>query len=209
MQSTTPSLHSSEAHVWHWTAGDESDDSVALLASDELARAGAFRRAADRARFIGNSAIVRRILARYTGEPARSIRLRRSAHRKPYVADHALFFSLSHSGDESALAVTQAGEIGIDIEQRRELPEIDVLIRRYLPLGDRAIARHDRTDAFFRWWTEAEAYGKATGNGMLAETRVPRRDLRFTSLFFERPPDIIGTVVLPRCVEVVRHLNYA
>jgi len=209
MQSTIPSLHSSEAHVWYWTAGDESDASVALLASDELARANGFRRAADRARFIGNSAIVRRILARYTGEPARTIRLRRSAHRKPYLADHPLFFSLSHTGDESALAVTQAGEVGIDIEQRRELPEIDVLIRRYLPLGDGALARHDRADAFFRWWTGAEAYGKATGDGMLAETREANHDLRFASIPFERPPDIIGTIVVPRRVEDVRHLDYA
>lgn len=209
MQSTTPSLHPAEAHVWHWTAGDESDESVALLAADELARANAFRRASDRTRFIGNSAIVRRILARYTGEPAQSLRLQRAAHRKPYLADHPLFFSLSHTGDESALAVTQAGEVGIDIEQRRHLPEIDVLVRRYLPIDDRTLALDDRTDAFFRWWTGAEAYGKATGDGMLAHTLLAQHDLRFASISFERPPDIIGTIVVPRRVEDVRHLDYA
>jgi 4'-phosphopantetheinyl transferase len=209
--SKTFALPANEAHVWHWPSEPDSDDFLALLAPDELARARELSRAADRDRFVRTHAIVRLVLASYTGEPAAKLRLGRRANGKPFLAGHKLFFSLSHSGDVAALALTRAGDIGVDIERRRELPELDVLLRTYRPRNALMPPPSRRTGAFFRWWTAAEAYGKATGAGLLRATTGPMfdRDDRFVVLPFERPPDITGTLVAPAAVEDVHHLDYA
>lgn len=54
----------------------------------------------------------------HPGFPLGNIRIMES--RKPYVADHPLHFSISHCGDFVAAIVSDAGAVGIDIEDVKE-----------------------------------------------------------------------------------------
>jgi 4'-phosphopantetheinyl transferase len=82
-----------------------------------------------------------------------------------------LAFNLAHSGDTALLAVVGAGPVGIDVEGRRDLPELPGLIqmcasateaRALLDLPD-----GERSRRFLDLWARKEAVLKATGDGLI------------------------------------------
>ena len=85
---------------------------------------------------------------------------------KPYCKSHPeIFFSLSHSDDFLALAVSDR-EVGIDIEKIREAKEN--LVHRVCSENEiKEIYSSERPDkAFTEIWTKKEAYLKALGTGI-------------------------------------------
>lgn len=88
-------------------------------------------------------------------------------HGKPCLAGHpGLAFSLSHSGVMVMCAVSDAGEVGCDIEALSHPSQS--LARRVLTVGEQrhiAAAEHPG-DEFIRLWTLKESYIKAIGTGL-------------------------------------------
>lgn len=89
--------------------------------------------------------------------------LKRGEGGKPYFLDSSLNFSLSHSNGYAAAAVSDLGEIGLDIEASDTSPErAEKLSRRFL--GSDELAEFDGTpESFLRIWTKKEAYAKMCG----------------------------------------------
>ncbi len=88
---------------------------------------------------------------------------------KPYLRDQELFFSLSHSGDYAACAISQ-GEIGLDIQQVRQA-DTDRLAARFYPSREKDILQacseeSDRRLLFYQLWVQKESYGKLEGSGL-------------------------------------------
>ncbi len=72
-----------------------------------------------------------------------------------------------------------AGEVGIDIEQIRDLPDLDQLIDKNLTTKEKAYVQKDqdhKLSRFFRFWTYKETYLKAIGEGM----RLTPKNLEFS-----------------------------
>lgn len=143
----------------------------ATLAAEEVQRTARFRTPELRARFAVGRGMARRILGRFTGLPADSVRLGVGPHGKPYLPDHpAIEFNLSHSGDLALMAVAGGHPIGIDLEALRAVPDASSIAERYFAPGERAdLARlplEARELAFLRCWTRKEAYLKALGTGL-------------------------------------------
>ena len=96
-----------------------------------------------------------------------------AAHGKPYLTDDpTLFYSLSHSGDLAALALSDEN-VGLDLQRARPLRGME-LADRFFTAEDSALLGQCEDEAaraalFFRMWTVKEAYIKYTGRGM-AET---------------------------------------
>ena len=98
--------------------------------------------------------------------------LPRTAKGKPYLPKPAdglpLYFSLSHAWPMAAVAITEAGECGVDVEMRdagtrwREFAS-DVLHPDDLT---EILASQDPQSAFIRCWTRKEAAAKAAGLGL-------------------------------------------
>jgi 4'-phosphopantetheinyl transferase len=143
------------------------------LSADEWERASRFRFARDRARFVGARGLLREILALYLNASPGQLSFGYSAHGKPFLAgEHsALRFNVSHSRDEMLLAIAHMREVGVDVEDARD---IDLAMDE---LGDtvlsepetQALARfrgEDRRTAFLRFWTLKEAFIKADGRGV-------------------------------------------
>lgn len=172
------SLPADEVHIWTWPAEpDEAapqDGEALLLDEQEQQRMARYRFAHDRRRFLLRHQTVRRLLARYTGLAASSLRFEFNSHGKPRLAsDHApphLHFSLSHSRHLVALALARGREVGVDIEHLNPriallklatgcfaLPEIAAL---------RSVPPAQQLEAFFRIWTLKEAFIKANGLGL-------------------------------------------
>lgn len=158
--------------VWRIDLAAAADlaESFALLDADEQARAQRFHFPAHRRRFIVAHAAVRRILARRLGTAPDAIEFVRNGHGKPFLKDRAApVFSLSHSHEMALCAVAAGGELGVDIEHRRDVSHADLAHRYFAPDEVAALAAlpTDRqADGFFACWSRKEAYIKAKGLGL-------------------------------------------
>ncbi|GAC1534802.1 MAG: hypothetical protein NVS3B12_16100 [Acidimicrobiales bacterium] len=94
---------------------------------------------------------------------------------KPHLTREELHFSLSHSADLVAVAVSKDGAVGVDVEAPRMLRRPDRLARRLFTSGeyDRWTEQLDpaRTHLLLQHWTRTEALLKATGEGLRAGMR--------------------------------------
>ncbi|MHA1830457.1 MAG: 4'-phosphopantetheinyl transferase family protein, partial [Candidatus Helarchaeota archaeon] len=67
-------------------------------------------------------------------------------------------------------AFTQNGEIGIDIEKIREIPEMDTVVKKFFSKYEKdtynQLPDNQKKKAFFNCWTRKEAFIKAIGEGL-------------------------------------------
>ena len=113
---------------------------------------------------------LRILLSSYLNIEPQKIDLRKHRKGKPFTADdNSLCFNISNSGNYCVYAFSRAGEVGIDIEELRPLPDIDELIdKNFTEKEKNYITKNEklRDERFFRFWTIKEAYLKAIGEGM-------------------------------------------
>ena len=118
---------------------------------------------------------LRLLLARYLRVTPRNVRLGREPNGKPILLSPAgvppLRFSVSHSKDRVAYALTRAGEVGVDVEHFR--PGLDwpgLAERFFAPAEARELRRAGPAAgraSFYRLWTQKEAMAKADGANLL------------------------------------------
>ena len=131
----------------------------------ELARADRFQSDLRRQQYIASRAMLRALLAEHTGAPATSFELSADERGKP-VCEDGPAVSISHGGDIVACAVTDAGEVGIDVEfpgRPRNIPEI---ADRYFSPEEAEWLASQTPDHFYMLWVLKEAWLKATGAGI-------------------------------------------
>lgn len=172
------------ADVWWARRQDASAGHVALLDETERRRWTAYRRDADRERFLAGCVLAKAALARYAGLRPADVRFDRTCgqcgepHGKPSMRGGTLEHSVAHSGDLVAVAV--AGDpVGVDVEQLDGRPhplggdgDPEALGRLVLSAAEQAalaaIPSSGRPRAFLVAWTRKEAVTKATGDGLRA-----------------------------------------
>lgn len=143
------------------------------LSDDELDRLEQFRAPKAALLFLAAHAMLRLLLERYDpGSIPRGAALPRRALGKPFLGQTAsgrpLFFNLSHSWPLAAVAVTRAGECGIDVEMiDPHLPWQELCDTALHPQERRAVLSSAApAEAFLRHWTLKEAAAKALGLGL-------------------------------------------
>ena len=143
-----------------------------LLSGDERQRAERFRLARDRAAYIASHAALRLFIAAYLGKDPKALIFSRESHGRPTLVDSTepFHFNLSHSGDIALIAFSSKAEIGVDIEEICDVPDLVNVAKRYFaPLEcDHILGLESkkRLLAFFITWTRKEAFVKATGIGL-------------------------------------------
>jgi 4'-phosphopantetheinyl transferase len=175
------------AEVWWARRQDAAANLPGLLDGAERERWAAYRRDADRERFLVGCALAKTVLAACTGQRPAEVRFDRACrqcgkpHGKPVLQGGDVEFSVSHSGDLVAVAVA-AAPVGVDVEQLEDRPRGDpvALGRVVLAEPERealgALAPAARARAFLVAWTRKEAVTKAQGDGL----RVPFREVVVT-----------------------------
>ena len=172
------------AGVWWARRQDAAPRLASLLDDAERERWAAYRREADRERFLVGCALAKSVVAACTGQRPAQVSFDRDCrrcgkpHGKPAVRGGGPELSVSHSGDLVAVALATA-PVGVDVEQldgrARELGDgdPDALGRIVLAEEERAalaaIEPEGRARAFLVAWTRKEAVTKARGDGL----RVP------------------------------------
>lgn len=102
---------------------------------------------------------------------------------KPFLDGCPLQFSLSHSGNYVAVALSK-NSVGIDIQEMKDFdPKVLKLIankndQKYYNESD------DKKLAFYRIWTSKESYSKFTGLGMKESFKKIEIDYIFDTRFF-------------------------
>jgi 4'-phosphopantetheinyl transferase len=115
-------------------------------------------------------AMLRRMLVHVTGVPAlgwvfdaepsgRPIARNASSDRVPSV-------SLSHSGGWVAVAVSDVGAVGIDIEVHRPRRNFNRIAATAFGPEEQCLVAADGAPGFYRIWTLKEAMAKASGAGL-------------------------------------------
>jgi 4'-phosphopantetheinyl transferase len=197
-----PDLRDGECHVWWASLSSGAAWPANLLDEQEAARRRQYLRDADRDRFTLGAVLARLVLGAHLGIAPGSVPVDRTCgrcgrpHGKPRLADGAAVdFSVSHSGDLVALAVTGGPDtsgpktsgpktsgretsripVGIDVEQIAVLPQepADIVLSAAERHAFGQLEAAVRPAAFFRYWVRKEAVLKATGDGL----QVPMTDL--------------------------------
>jgi 4'-phosphopantetheinyl transferase len=170
-------LASDEVHVWRSTL-DFDLPSLAhwrsTLSADELTRADRFHSSILRDRFIAGRGILRDLLSRYLGTPARDIQFCTNVHGKPALTPGSgwadVRFNLSHSHGLALFAFILGSEVGVDLESLRSSVRNIDLAERFFSAREiealRALPPDSQHEMFFHCWTRKEAYIKARGVGL-------------------------------------------
>jgi 4'-phosphopantetheinyl transferase len=119
-------------------------------------------------RYLRAHGAMRAILRRYTDA---ALDFAARPEGKPYLPGvPELKFNLSHSRGMALVGVALEVEIGVDVEQVRDLPDRSAIAERFFPPSE--AAAHAEVEAsrggrdFFRRWTRIEAVVKALGVGL-------------------------------------------
>ncbi len=163
-------------HMVAWIARvSEARDSLIFLEpcldGRDRAQAARYRFPEDRARFVLGRGLLRNCLGRYLGQTPETIELAYTDRGRPILPrDETIQFSISHTHDLVAVALTSGARIGIDLESVQPHGDLLELARRIFSEDDlhtfQALPGSEAPAAFFRAWTRKEAYLKARGEGI-------------------------------------------
>jgi 4'-phosphopantetheinyl transferase len=147
------------------------DAQLATLSATERERAARLVFERDRRRYHAAHVALRQLLAARTGVPAVELTFNVGPFGKPSLQSAPrCAFNLSHSDDVAWVAMADSGEIGVDVELLRPMPDATDLARHNFSAEEcheLAAARpEDRALAFLLGWTRKEACLKAIGSGL-------------------------------------------
>ena len=171
-------LASNTVHLW----GIELDGSQQCLERcmgwlDEVERRRALRLVREdlRQRYVLAHGGLRTVLSKYLGVTPDVVALDRSTTGKPFLTKKlrersAITFNLSHAHSRALIAVSQAQEVGVDLEYVRPEVEVAKLSNRYFTRAEHSAImeapEEQRAMRFFRYWVAKEALLKAQGIGL-------------------------------------------
>jgi len=165
-------LNLNELQIWKVRTSEANvlEECKSVLSENEIKRAHFFNFEEARDQYIISQGMLRMLLAYYLDVSTKDVEIGRHDKGKPYsLNDGSLFFNSSNSGGLCVFAFSRDGEVGIDIEKKRQVSNLEDLISRNFTSAEiQFIKRNpsDVLDRFFRFWTVKEGYLKAIGEGM-------------------------------------------
>lgn len=141
-------------------------DEIALLPDAERNRD--FGSSDRRQQYRCGRALLRRLLEDLTGQPASSHELATSEHGKP-VCVGGPAVSISHAGDVAACAVTDTGEVGVDLEYIDERRATAKVANKFFSADESAWLESQPADRFYMLWVLKEAWVKTIGGSVFGD----------------------------------------
>lgn len=169
---TVEGLGEQDVRLWIGRVGVDDLPEITLPAEVD-ARAARRVNAADGARFRAMHRHVRWVLASWLGCDVDALELGRTQTGQPVVAS-GQSVSWAHSEDAIAIAMCEAGPVGVDLQVHGE--------RDWAAMLPMVAAQEERAaigsseDAFYRLWCLKEAIAKADGRGLDETLRHIRLD---------------------------------
>jgi len=169
-----------EIHVYYFSIQprlEEYDKFYRFLSEDEKEKSRKYRFIKDAQKYVVRRGIIRLLLSKYTGIAPKNLEYEYSKKGKPTLKtsrnSNKIFFNLSYSGEALLVTIASEREVGIDVEQIKELPEEGLLAKKFFSAFEykRYLHMKEQKDlkAFYKCWTCKEAYVKATGMGLTGD----------------------------------------
>ena len=199
-----------ERHVHVWSVQTQTSSDVAgrfeqVLVRDERNRASRFGTVHLQNSFVIARGTLRILLGSYMEVAPVSIEFKYGSKGKPTVAaPKCIDFNVAHSGGLTLFAFTAGCDIGVDVEQIREVPDLLGIADRFFCSEEaaelRSLTADQRARGFFHCWTRKEAYIKAIGAGLSAPldsfrvTLQPSHNARFIHLDYGNSPALAWVI---------------
>lgn len=159
------------------------DPGSMLLSSYRLKQLSKCKEPLKRRQGLGAELLLIHALSLWNKELTLPLSIETQAGGKPILSDQSIHFSLSHSGNYVACAISDY-PVGVDLEAER--PLYDSLLHRVFSEKERQrILNSENTPASFtEAWTRKESFLKATGEGLRAVKRFSVLDPPQNAAFF-------------------------
>lgn len=166
-------VKSGDIDIWYVDLEDAAlDAGQGILSADEQQRAARFAFPADKNRLVRSRVALREILAQLLACSAEAVRFSYNEHSKPELAapvQPGLSFNLSHSGSTALIAIASDRAVGIDVDRIGRTDSWQAIAKRSFSEPELKQLWHlppaEQETAFYRTWTQKEAYTKALGDG--------------------------------------------
>lgn len=170
-------LSKSDLHIWHIALGGEellAETFSPLPSEEETLQAARFTHPHLHQCYLKTRWAMRHILGHYLDVSPAEVQLKYAELGKPELIAGAhpldIRFNLTHSGNGALFAVTEAMEVGIDMEKVGHKPRPIKLAKRYFTEDSVAqlvaLPEAKQQIALLKLWTQYEAYKKAQGVGL-------------------------------------------
>lgn len=141
-----------------------------LLSDDEKKKAEKFTRQELKQKYIKTRGILRTLLGKYLNIAPQNIIIKTSEYGKPFIANENLHFNLSHTANMFVVVVSNACDVGVDLEICRVRTNLPGIVEKCFSETEslywNALSDELKTDMFFRFWVRKEAFVKAVGRGI-------------------------------------------
>lgn len=146
-----------------------------ILDDKEQRQVSRLRRPEDRLSCAASHALLRTALGRMIDLDPASLRFRRNDLGKPYLdmpGIPAIEFSISHTTGMAAIAISETGTVGVDVEALHPFMDFNKDLSPFglSPNEISELARvsdPEKMRIFYDFWTSREAVAKADGRGLL------------------------------------------
>ncbi len=197
-------LDGEDVHVWKLKlSGSLHGLSVSMLSEEEVEKVNRLRSPELRAWALSMRVQLRELLSLYLNLKPIDIRFQQAEFGKPSIINSALSFNVSHSADVALVAVSLCRELGVDVEQWRELDNLEGLVQRNFSRDEKhqwlSVSNEQKQQTFFNIWTCKEAFIKATGRGLGMGVRRCTFNLQ-SPYEIRQCPEQYGDAVDWRCV---------
>lgn len=163
-------LGNEEIHTWVFSYHDLFNKPLLpkSLSDLELERAELFASKTLSDKYSFARGALRAVLAQYTCVLPEEVCFTYSGDGKPLINNRPLFFNLSHSGELVFIAVSEAYDLGVDVEYLRPIPEALSIAGNWFSEMERQwiSTSSSKDQAFLRCWVIREAFVKAVGCGL-------------------------------------------
>ncbi|HMA92872.1 MAG TPA: 4'-phosphopantetheinyl transferase superfamily protein [Polyangiaceae bacterium] len=176
---TKHALDAAAVHLYDIDLSRHYDDIESLrnvLSDHERTRAARFVTERLQHDYIVSHGVTRLILSRYVASAPEQLVFVQGEHGKPALDpshSSSVRFNLSHSGNKCLIAVTNAREVGVDVEKIRPLDDWFEIAKRFFSARETEqllqLPEALRRNGFFATWSRKEAYIKAIGMGLALE----------------------------------------
>jgi len=195
--------------IWHGDilpVGIEEPDYYQFLNHDEKEKAMRFARPELQQKYIKTRGVLRSVLGECINVDPQRVELKIGEYGKPFLAHGEVFFNLSHTDNKLVIAVSNCGEIGVDIEQYKKRAGFLGLVDKCFSVEEKqywlSLSEDQKVKMFYRLWVRKEAFVKAVGRGVaLGLIRCVVNPKKQTH--FMRIPEGYGLVMDWKIVDVV------
>jgi 4'-phosphopantetheinyl transferase len=166
-----------EVYLWFGSYNDMHVDFQRmhrLLSETERIRSEKYHFQNDRHRFILRRGMLRTMIGHYLSADPKEIRFGTNQYGKPFIEnqDHegSLEFNQSYSEEMVVYTFSHNRRVGIDIEYMKPIKDMNAIVESNFSPHEKAefnaLPANQRLEAFYRCWTEKEAFLKALGDGL-------------------------------------------